>query len=108
MPLYDYRCKNCGTETEVNQAFSDAPLTVCTVCGGPLRRVISKSTGVIFRGSGFYVTDNRGTNPAGPKTATATKESDGAAASTPNSAPASTPASTPAKPEAPTARAAAD
>lgn len=87
MPLYDYRCKTCGNEIEVTQAYSDAPLKECSVCGGELRRVISKSTGVIFRGSGFYVTDNRGNNPAAPKpTATNTAKEGGDAASTPAAA----------------------
>jgi putative FmdB family regulatory protein len=79
MPLYDYRCKTCGNEIEVTQAYSDAPLKVCSVCGGELRRVISKSTGVIFRGSGFYVTDNRGNNPAAPKSTTNGSAKEGSA-----------------------------
>ena len=58
MPIYPYRCTNCNAEVEVRQSFTDAPLTTCELCGGALRRVISP-VGVIFKGSGFYSTDNR-------------------------------------------------
>lgn len=64
MPLYEYACKECGIRFERSQSFNDAPLTVCPECEGEVYRVIG-TTGVIFKGSGFYVTDNRksgGTN----------------------------------------------
>lgn len=69
MPLYEYRCKNCGARFEVNQAFSDDPITTCHVCNGTVKRVVGRGTGVIFKGSGFYVTDTRSTNSASPKPA---------------------------------------
>lgn len=59
MPLYTYRCNNCNHEFEARQRMSDDPLTDCPVCEGDVRRVVS-SVGVVFKGSGFYVTDNRG------------------------------------------------
>ncbi len=59
MPTYDYRCKNCGHEFEEFQSISADPLTTCEVCGGELNRVISGGTGLIFKGSGFYITDYR-------------------------------------------------
>jgi putative FmdB family regulatory protein len=45
-------------EFQVRQRMVDDPLTECAICGGPVRRVVS-SVGVVFKGSGFYVTDNR-------------------------------------------------
>ncbi len=58
MPKYEYACKSCGEHLEVVQSFSDAPLTECPACGGPLRKVFSPPS-IAFKGSGFYRTDNR-------------------------------------------------
>ncbi len=58
MPTYEYRCKACGAELEVVQAFTDDALTTCATCGGPLRKVFG-SVGISFKGSGFYKTDSR-------------------------------------------------
>ena len=58
MPTYEYACSSCGTHVEVYQRFSDDPLTECGVCGGPLRKVFHPA-GILFKGSGFYVTDSR-------------------------------------------------
>jgi putative FmdB family regulatory protein len=58
MPTYQYRCTECGEELEAVQKFSDAPLTECLDCGGPLRKVFN-AVGVVFKGTGFYRTDNR-------------------------------------------------
>ena len=58
MPVYEYVCKQCGHHTEVSQSFKDEPLTVCPVCGGPLRKVFN-SIGIVLKGSGFYRTDSR-------------------------------------------------
>ena len=69
MPLYEYRCKNCGARFEVSQAFTDEPISTCHVCGGTVKRVVGRGTGVIFKGSGFYVTDTRSTNSANSKSA---------------------------------------
>ncbi len=60
MPTYDYECKNCGHSFEHFQSMSDDPLAECPQCGGVLRRLIGGGSGIIFKGSGFYVTDNRG------------------------------------------------
>jgi putative FmdB family regulatory protein len=59
MPTYEYRCKKCGEHLEVVQSFSDAPLKVCPTCKGQLQKVFSP-VGIVFKGSGFYKTDNRG------------------------------------------------
>ncbi|MFZ0548907.1 MAG: FmdB family zinc ribbon protein [Candidatus Promineifilaceae bacterium] len=58
MPLYVYKCNDCDHQFEVRQRFSDEPLTVCPNCKGHIRRVINP-VGVVFKGSGFYVTDSR-------------------------------------------------
>ena len=58
MPTYQYACTDCGHRFEQVQAFSDASLTDCPVCGGKLRKVYG-SVGVVFKGSGFYRTDSR-------------------------------------------------
>ena len=68
MPTYEYTCTECGEQVEVVQKFTDDPLTVCTACGGRLRKVFSP-VGIVFKGSGFYRTDSRngsGTPSDGP------------------------------------------
>jgi putative FmdB family regulatory protein len=57
MPLYEYECEaENGRRFEIIQKFSDAALTVCPTCGGPVRKLIS-SPAIQFKGSGFYITD---------------------------------------------------
>ncbi len=56
MPLYEYRCEDCGDTIEVIQKFSDTPLSLCEACGGSLERLLSPPT-IQFKGSGWYVTD---------------------------------------------------
>ncbi|MDA8197211.1 MAG: FmdB family transcriptional regulator [Actinomycetota bacterium] len=58
MPRYEYICKSCSYNFEVQQSFSDDPLTVCEKCGGELRKVFG-NIGITFKGSGFYKTDSR-------------------------------------------------
>ncbi len=60
MPTYQYRCTECGRTTEAVQAFTDPSLTECPHCGGLLRKVYG-AVGVVFKGSGFYRNDSRGT-----------------------------------------------
>lgn len=67
MPVYEYRCRACGHEFEIQQAMSDDPLTVCPECGGELRKVFSP-VGIAFKGSGFYKTDSG--SRSGSKTTT--------------------------------------
>ena len=59
MPTYQYVCTECGEPLEVVQKFSDEALTECPACNGRLRKVFS-AAGIIFKGSGFYRTDSRG------------------------------------------------
>ncbi|HOT91618.1 MAG TPA: zinc ribbon domain-containing protein [Anaerolineae bacterium] len=62
MPLYEYQCQECGLRFERRQHFTDKPITVCPECEGPVVRLIHPA-GIIFKGSGFYVTDNRSKSP---------------------------------------------
>ena len=63
MPTYEYACSECAERLEVVQRFADDPLTLCPACGGRLRKVFSP-VGVVFKGSGFYRTDNRPKKPS--------------------------------------------
>jgi putative FmdB family regulatory protein len=56
MPIYGYRCEQCGHEVEVLQSMSAEPLRVCPNCMGPLRKMVYPA-GIIFKGSGYYTTD---------------------------------------------------
>lgn len=62
MPTYPYRCKACGHEFEEFQAITEEPIDVCPECGGETHRIISGGAGLIFKGSGFYITDYRKDN----------------------------------------------
>jgi putative FmdB family regulatory protein len=56
MPTYEYRCENGHTFEEFQSILAD-PVDLCPVCGGKAERLISGGTGLIFKGSGFYITD---------------------------------------------------
>jgi putative FmdB family regulatory protein len=63
VPTYEYECQQCHQRVEAVQKFADDPLTTCTACGGTLKKLIS-GVGIVFKGSGFYKTDSRGTSSA--------------------------------------------
>ena len=75
MPTYEYKCTKCEEIFEIFQKMTDIPLNECPVCGGELQKVISGGIGIIFKGSGFYTTDNK--HPS----ATATESSSSPASS---------------------------
>jgi putative FmdB family regulatory protein len=56
MPIYGYRCSNCGHEFEIQQRMSDHPLKACPKCEGKLNKILYP-VGISFKGSGFYTTD---------------------------------------------------
>lgn len=100
MPVYQYACKDCGESLEVRQSFSDASLTECPACGGDLRKVFN-AVGVVFKGSGFYRNDSRGSStstdsPSKSDSSTSSNDTapsgDGASPSAASSAPTPTPA----------------
>lgn len=72
MPIYLYQCDSCGLRFDRMQRMSDDPLTDCPECDGHVHRII-QPVGIIFKGSGFYVTDNR---QSSSPTLTPPKESD--------------------------------
>lgn len=84
MPTYVYKCEQC-VETEqvfeLKRRFSDPPLTECPKCGSDEIRKLINSVGVVFKGSGFYVTDNRGKNSAAPSTKSDAKAESGTSGS---------------------------
>ncbi|MBN1141507.1 MAG: zinc ribbon domain-containing protein [Deltaproteobacteria bacterium] len=53
MPIYEYRCEDCGLVFEVHQKFSDPPVTACTACGAPVKKLISHS-GFALKGGGWF------------------------------------------------------
>ena len=64
MPLYDYRCSSCGTIREIRHGFDERVSDPCAGCGGQLVRIFNPAP-ILFKGSGFYVTDSR---PSGGST----------------------------------------
>jgi putative FmdB family regulatory protein len=63
MPVYTYRCENCGVQFDRTQKFSDPALTRCPECGKKSLRKVYQPVGIVFKGSGFYSTDHR--SPSG-------------------------------------------
>jgi len=77
MPLYDYKCSKCNYIFEVQQRITEDPLKHCPKCKGHIKRLIS-AAGIIFKGSGFHVTDyaKKGTRDGGRGTKTAEPKKD--------------------------------
>ena len=63
MPIYTYLCENCGVQFDRRQHFTDEPLKVCPECKTETLRKVYLPVGIVFKGSGFYATDNR--SPSG-------------------------------------------
>jgi putative FmdB family regulatory protein len=59
VPTYEYECRDCGHRFEVVQSIKDPALSTCERCGGGVRRLISGGAGLLFKGSGFHLTDYR-------------------------------------------------
>ena len=76
MPTYQYVCTECGGQLETVQKFTDEPLTVHEDCGGRLRKVFSP-VGIVFKGSGFYRTDSRGSGSSGGSTSSSSSSKEG-------------------------------
>jgi putative FmdB family regulatory protein len=89
MPLYDYACTSCGRVHEVRHGFNENYGTPCEACGAPVRRVFNAAP-VLFKGSGFYVTDSRrpAAKDTAPKADTGTKPEKSEKPKTESSAPA--------------------
>ena len=91
MPTYVYACDSCGTQFERFQSFKDEPLRTCPSCAGAVRRVF-QPVGIVFKGSGWYITDSR-------KSGSATVSSDDSAGKADKAATADTAAKSEAKSE---------
>ena len=63
MPIYTYRCENCGVQFDRRQSYNDEPLKLCPECHKEALRKVYLPVGIVFKGSGFYATDNR--SPSG-------------------------------------------
>ncbi|MBT3389197.1 MAG: zinc ribbon domain-containing protein [Chloroflexi bacterium] len=75
MPTYTYRCENCGVQFDRRQKFSDDPLKICPECEEEALRKVYLPVGIVFKGSGFYATDNR--SASGMTNAKSKSEGDG-------------------------------
>lgn len=100
MPIYEYQCDGCSYRFELKQSIKDDPISTCERCGKTVRRLIS-SPGIMFKGSGWYVTDYSDklkppSSISGNETGTKTEEKKESAPSAPATATSSAPASTPA------------
>jgi putative FmdB family regulatory protein len=77
MPTYEYRCAKCAGRFEAFQRINDKPLTRCQVCGaeGAVKRLVGMGAGLIFKGSGFYITDYKKSNSSPSPTSTGSSDS---------------------------------
>jgi len=96
VPTYEYSCSNCGATHEIVQKMSDATLTVCPDCGHETLRKLFNNVGVMFKGSGFYRNDSRGSSDSGSAAKSTGSDSGSStpAAAAAASAPAATTSST--------------
>ncbi len=74
MPNYDYKCDKCGHQFEEFQTMMEEPLKQCPRCGGDVRRMIGAGAGLIFKGSGFYITDYKKSGTSGASAESSAKE----------------------------------
>lgn len=58
LPIYEYQCAKCGAVTDIRHGFKESTNEPCPACGGELKRLFNPA-GIVFKGSGFYVTDSR-------------------------------------------------
>lgn len=77
MPTYQYQCTECGEGLEAVQKFTDDALTVCPNCDGRLKKVFS-AVGIVFKGSGFYRNDSRGSSSSSTPASTSSSSSSSA------------------------------
>jgi len=75
MPVYAYRCSNCGVQFEKQQSFSDQSLIRCPECGRRALKKVYLPVGIVFKGSGFYATDHH--SPSGQLAKKADEKAEG-------------------------------
>jgi putative FmdB family regulatory protein len=66
LPIYEYECTSCAAVTDIRHGFKETTSDVCPTCGGSLKRLF-KPAGIVFKGSGFYITDSRKAGDKGSK-----------------------------------------
>lgn len=96
MPTYQYACTACGHQLEAVQSFAEDPLTECPACAGRLRKLYS-SVGIVFKGSGFYRNDSRGSAGSAGEGSSGDGSKKAESPSSDSGTKADSPASTPAK-----------
>ncbi|MFI6662071.1 FmdB family zinc ribbon protein [Streptomyces sp. NPDC050523] len=84
MPTYQYQCTECGEGLEAVQKFTDDALTECPNCGGRLKKVFS-AVGIVFKGSGFYRNDSRGSSSSSAPASKSSKSTESSSSSTSSS-----------------------
>lgn len=80
MPTYQYQCTACGEGLEAVQKFTDDALTECPSCNGRLKKVFS-AVGIVFKGSGFYRNDSRGSSSSSSPASSSSTPSNGSSSS---------------------------
>jgi len=89
LPIYEYECEQCKKRIEILQKLSDPPLETCSSCGGRVHKMVSPPAGLLFKGSGWYITDyarkngNGGESTSGTKGEAKSTSSDGKGETTP-------------------------
>lgn len=102
MPLYEYECASCGQAVDKRHGFDETNTDKCEHCGGDLKRRFS-ATGIVFKGSGFYVTDSRAkssaSSPSSSSTTTPEKKTEPASTESKSESTSDAPKAEPAKSE---------
>ncbi|MGW0467002.1 FmdB family zinc ribbon protein [Streptomyces sp. NPDC003027] len=93
MPTYQYQCTECGEGLEAVQKFTDDALTECPSCKGRLKKVFS-AVGIVFKGSGFYRNDSRGSSSSSSPAASSSKPSTAATSASSDAKPAASSSTT--------------
>jgi len=107
MPLYEYKCTQCGKHTEKIQKFSDVEITVCPYCGGKLERVITAPS-VQFKGGGWFSDGYASAKPSSEGGSTKSETSVGDSSAAPAASSSETKSATPAATPAPNAPSSTD
>lgn len=81
MPTYSYRCRDCDVAFDIQQSFDEDTLTECPQCSGTLRKLFN-TVGVVFKGSGFYRTDSRGSGSSSSSSSNSSGSSSSSGSST--------------------------
>ena len=81
MPTYTYQCRDCGHKYDAFQSMKDDPHTECPACKGHVDRLIGAGAGIVFKGTGFYVTDYKKSGSSGSDSSTAPASSGSSSAS---------------------------